>query len=382
MEEIVQEERKLVTIRKIAAILPIEGADAIEVAQVDDWKVVVKKGEFKVGEHCVYFEIDSWIPHDLAPFLSKGQEPKVYQGITGNKLRTVKLRGQISQGLILPLRQFDRTEMTQSQTIMDCVRDIQVVLGNEAGLTEAMQLDFSELLGVVKWEAEIPPHLAGQVKGAFPSFIRRTDQARCQNIGHVIFAPIDYTAGVPFGYERTMKLDGTSVTYYHNYGVVGACSRNLELKINEENKDNTIIKMLVDSGLDRVLAKMGNVAIQGELMGPGIQKNREGLRAHKFFIFDVQALDLGEYLTPEARVLFMMYLDAEGVDRNLVTHVPILGRHVTLEEVGATCVDDLLKLAEGPSIVHPIREGEVWKREDGKFSFKAISNLFCLKEKD
>ena len=95
--------RRLATVRKIDEINPIENADAIEVATVGGWKIVVKKGEFQVGQLAVYFEIDSWIPHELAPFLSKGQEPREYEGVKGERLRTIKLRGQISQGLLLPL---------------------------------------------------------------------------------------------------------------------------------------------------------------------------------------------------------------------------------------------------------------------------------------
>jgi RNA ligase (TIGR02306 family) len=95
--------RKLATIRRIADIQPIEGADAIEVATVDGWKVVIKKNEFKVGDLAVYLEIDSWIPHELAPFLSKGQEPREYNGVKGERLRTIKLRGTTSQGLLLKI---------------------------------------------------------------------------------------------------------------------------------------------------------------------------------------------------------------------------------------------------------------------------------------
>jgi RNA ligase (TIGR02306 family) len=94
--------RKLASIRKIADIRPIPDADAIEVAVVDGWKVVVKKGEYSVGDLAVYLEIDAWVPHALAPFLSKGQEPREYNGVKGERLRTVKLRGQVSQGLLLP----------------------------------------------------------------------------------------------------------------------------------------------------------------------------------------------------------------------------------------------------------------------------------------
>ena len=95
--------RKLASIAEVTYIKPIENADAIECAIVNDgWPVVVKKGEYKVGDVAIYLEIDSWVPHELAPFLSKGREPREYNGVKGERLRTVKLRGQISQGLLLP----------------------------------------------------------------------------------------------------------------------------------------------------------------------------------------------------------------------------------------------------------------------------------------
>jgi len=152
--------RNLVTIRTISDIQPIPGADAIDVATVDGWKLVVKKGEFQVGEQAVYFEIDSWIPTEIAPFLSKGKEPREYNGVKGEKLRTVKLRGQVSQGLLLPLSQFPQL----------------------ANVAEDTNLD--ELLGVQKYEAPIPSCLAGSVRGNFPSFLRKTDSERVQNLWH------------------------------------------------------------------------------------------------------------------------------------------------------------------------------------------------------
>lgn len=96
--------RKLVTIRKIDNISPIEGADAIECATVGGWSVVVKKGEFQVNQLILYFEIDSWIPTEVAPFLTKPDHfPKEYNGVKGERLRTVKLKKCLSQGLILKI---------------------------------------------------------------------------------------------------------------------------------------------------------------------------------------------------------------------------------------------------------------------------------------
>ena len=96
-------ERKLASIQRITKLFPIEGADRIEGAEILGWTCVVNKGEFKEGDLCIYIEVDSWIPHELAPFLSKGKEPKIYNGVKGTRLRTVKMKGVVSQGLILPL---------------------------------------------------------------------------------------------------------------------------------------------------------------------------------------------------------------------------------------------------------------------------------------
>lgn len=97
-------ERKLATIRRIAEVKSIEGADLIEAVRVDGWWVVAKKGEFPVDSLAVYMEVDSFVPTGIAPFLTKsGHEPKEYEGVKGERLRTVKLRGQLSQGLLLPI---------------------------------------------------------------------------------------------------------------------------------------------------------------------------------------------------------------------------------------------------------------------------------------
>lgn len=133
--------RKLASIRRIADIQPIRGADAIEVATVDGWRVVVKKNEFKVGDLALYLEIDSWVPHELAPFLSKGQEPRVYNGVKGERLRTIRLRGQVSQGLLLRVGERDYMYYVMKP-------DGQLVTVYEGD-------DVTEFLNIQKWEALI-----------------------------------------------------------------------------------------------------------------------------------------------------------------------------------------------------------------------------------
>lgn len=95
--------RKLASLQRIVDVHTHPNADALDIVRVLGWDVVTKRDEYKVGDWVVFLEIDSWVPHRLAPFLSKGKEPRVYNGIRGEKLKTQKLRGVISQGLVLKL---------------------------------------------------------------------------------------------------------------------------------------------------------------------------------------------------------------------------------------------------------------------------------------
>lgn len=345
--------RKLASIRKIADIQPIKDADAIEVATVDGWKVVVKKGEYSVGDLAVYLEIDSWVPHELAPFLSKGSEPREYNGVRGERLRTVKLRGQVSQGLLLKISEDDGWNYIHSSPSEQHENRF-VDLGEEANEGD----DVTELLGIQKWEAPISPQLAGQVRGQFPAnLIPKTDQERIQNCFEEISVRDDT-------YEVTLKLDGTSCTIFRYEDELRVCSRNLELKVNDENRNNTLVAMALNLG-DRI---PDGYAIQGELMGPGIQGNREGFTEHKLFVFDVFNIREHRYFSSKLRRSFCQNLN--------IDHVPVIGT----DWKAPNSVDEGLALAEGPSINHKIREGLVWKcNEDPAFSFKTISNRFLLK---
>ena len=133
-------ERALATIRRIADIKGIPGADKIELTIVDGWQVVVKKGEYQVGDLAIYCEVDSWVPHSLVPFLTKsGHFPKIYQEIEGQRLKTIKLRGELSQGLLLPSNTLDKYNL----------------------FTYNENADVTEILGIVKWEKEIPACMGG-----------------------------------------------------------------------------------------------------------------------------------------------------------------------------------------------------------------------------
>jgi hypothetical protein len=188
-----------------------------------------------------------------------------------------------------------------------------------------------------------------------------------------------------------MKLDGSSMTVFarltgENRDEIetGVCSRNLQLKVNEANAENTFVKMATESGLLAAVKDLAlggvELAIQGELMGPAIQNNREELKTFAFYLFDIYDIRAGVYLAPAARREMFSRLVAGGAK---IQHVPIIAHEANLlDTLGIETMDQLLKFAEGPSIKHPIREGLVYKRLDGLFSFKTISNKYLEKEKD
>jgi RNA ligase (TIGR02306 family) len=340
--------RKMATIRKIDALNPIVGADAIEAATIGGWKVVVKKGEFEVGDRAVYCEIDSWIPTELAPFLSKGKEPREYEGIKGERLRTVKLRGQLSQGLLLNLDQ---------------------VIPETNSFVEGD--DVSEHLGIVKWELPMNAQLAGMARGNFPSVIPKTDQERAQNLVGEILAAAQ--AGTLF--EITEKLEGSSMTVYQIQGEFGVCSRNLDLKETEGNSFwATARKEDIEAKMKRI-DEHWDFAIQGELVGPGIQGNIYKLKEPEFRVFDVYDITNGKYLDPAHRRALVATLGLK--------HVPVMVEDYNL--AGAGGIEGLLNFAEAKSVMGditgPEREGIVFKEVKGGMTFKAISNKYLLGEK-
>ena len=247
--------RKLASIQRIKALEPIEGADAIEKATVLGWQLVVKKGEYKVGDLTVYCEIDSILPERPEFEFLKSR---------GMRVRTIRLRGQVSQGICFPLS----------------------VLPKDFQIEE--DADCTEVLGIEKYEPPIPACLSGISKGKFPSFIPKTDETRVQVLQEVL----DKYKG-----EKcyvTEKIDGSSVTYYINNGEFGVCSRNLELV---ENEENSLWKVARQLDIENKMRSLGrNIALQGELMGEGIQSNKLKLRGQTAFFFNAFDIDKFVYL--------------------------------------------------------------------------------------
>jgi RNA ligase (TIGR02306 family) len=343
-------ERKLASIRKISDLSPIEGADKIELATIDGWKVVVAKDvNHKVGDLIVYCEVDSFLPIEPEfEFLRKSSYKKMSDGNEGFRLKTIKLRGQISQGLILPLKDAYVVFKRNTPNI-----DMDWFEG----------LDVTEMLNIIKYEPPIPAQLSGMVKGNFPSFLKKTDEERVQNLAK------EFPVYQLDKFYVTEKLDGSSVTYYVKDGVFGVCSRNLDLL---EDENNSMWKFAIESGLrDRLVGLGKNLAVQGEIIGEGIQGNpyqRIGQTVRIFNGFDIDKYD---YLSLSELIELVKTLE--------VKTVPILDLDFTLPDT----IDELLLTAEGKSMLNikTEREGLVIRSHDRKISFKAISNKFLLNEK-
>lgn len=345
-------ERQLATIRKIAAIEPIEGADVIEVAVIDGWKVVVKKGEFQVNSLVCYLEIDSWVPTELAPFLSKGKEPREFEGVKGERLRTVKLRGQISQGLLLPIEiaahAFIDSKFDEGQEMQEFLFD---------------GADVTELLGINKWERPMNAQLAGMARGNFPALVPKTDQARIQNLTR------NFEKLQEDSWSITEKLDGSSCTFYLDLlGDFHVCSRNLDLK---QTEGNTFWQLALQLDIEAVMRRhsLSGMAIQGEMIGEGIQGNQYKTRLD-FYVYDMYNTSTGEYILP---------IQLEAACKRLgLKHVPIL---VSNTDIKQQTIQSIIEFAEGKSQLNGSeREGIVFKSNSvHDSSFKAISNKWLLK---
>jgi len=351
--------RKLVTVRKISDIRPIPDADAIECATVEGWNVVIKKGEFQPGNLCVYFEIDSFLPLSDERFGFLAKNKIIWEGKEGIRLRTVKLRGQVSQGLILPLSTFPEIEKIRTE--------------QDPSAADLRGIDFSSCINVEKWEAPIPANLAGEVEGPFPSFISKTDQERIQNTPEII---TNVGADIDDLYEVTVKLDGSSMTVFHNAGKVGVCGRNWQYC---ETETNTLWRVARRDRLIEALAQLRqNFALQGEIIGEGIQGNPEKIKGQEFYLFDIFDIDTQAYLGRKARQAVITSLVQFGA---AIKEVPYIG-DVSLRPFQGE-MSEVLAFAEGPSLnPKTTREGVVFKRLDGRQSFKVISNQYLLKHGD
>lgn len=288
--------RKLASIQTVLKINEIPFADKIELARVLGWQCVVNKGQFKEGDKAVYFEIDSFLPiQDVFEFLRKSSYATSDLLGEGFRLKTRRFKGQISQGLLLPVSEFP----TLSPDL-------------------PIGTDVTELLGVRKWEVQERDTAEGTIVGTLPAFIPQTDEMRIQSEPDLW----DEFKGVP--YYITTKMDGQS----HSIGV-DADGNFYVTSRNCVYSNGKFYDLIEQWGYKQALLdyteKGHTLVVQGELCGPGIQRNRLGLDSPKWYVFtiiqDGQRVGLNDLLTICAK-LNMEHVPVEEVGENLADLYP------------------------------------------------------------
>ena len=343
--------RKLASIQRIWKIEPIEGADRIELAHVLGWQCVVNKGQFQPMDIAVYFEIDSFLPiRDEFEFMRSSSYKKTDIMGEGFRLRTMRFRGQISQGLLLPVSQFP--EIPKNADVGD---------------------DVTELLGVRKWEIEERATTGGTVIGTLPYDIPHTDETRVQEEPELIqaFAGLEY-------YIST-KMDGSS----HSIGIdengFHVTGHNYEYKDDGSSSFYKLVKAREYQAKMEDYMKvldLKTLTIQGELCAPGIQQNRLRLTKPEWYVFTIR--ENGKRVG-----LKRMLQICEALD---ITPVPIEEVDTDLPSKYPT-VEALLSRADGEYPNGGKKEGIVIRPTEPVFcplisaslSMKVVSNKYLLK---
>ena len=348
--------RKLASVQTIHNVEAIEGADKIEVVSVLGWKCVAKKGEFKRLDLCVYFEIDSFLPVvEEFEFLRKGSFRKNDLNGEGFLLKTRNFRGQISQGLALPISILDKFSPLD-------------------GVSWKNGDDVTNLLGVKKWEiAEIATG-SGKIIGPFPYQIPKTDEIRVQAEPGLI----DEFKNVP--YYISTKMDGTSVTMYIIDGKFGVCSRNYEIGDDETSPawrfvHRHDIRQKIEEGAKSI--GINNIAVQGEFCGEGIQNNPLKLSSPEWYIFTLYDIDKGIRLGLEQMKNFCV--------SSCINMVPIEEVKLNLPY---NSIEKLIERAKGKYPSGNQKEGIVIrpvvtthsKILNGPLSMKVLNNDYLLKD--
>ena len=390
-------DRKLVTVRKVAEIQAIPGADNIELAIVDGWQCVVKKGEFQPGQLGLYFEIDSAIPVSDNRFYFLDVKKK-FKDQDVFVLKTKKLRGQISQGLLLPLSQFP--ELFIQKILFGLLTfeiDPEVLLRAGHSFDKQLGIEKYEKEEIVKepdwtksWLNILPKSWKtwifnkiyrkirkGKLASTFPRFIPRTDEDRVQNVWQQVSK--DKTKK----YEVSIKLDGSSMTFWYYDDKFGFASRNQKLGIGDGSRwEQVVLKYKLADNFSKFCQSLSrNLAFQGEMVDPDIQGNFENCEELEFYLFNIFDIDTQKYLTPEKRFEIFNKYNSEFPDQQL-THVPIFDKEKDLSAFDD--IKEILEDSDGPGM-NPktkFREGKVYKALDGSLSFKVISNSYLLKRKD
>lgn len=393
-------ERELAYVVKIDGISPIAGADRVELAHVGGWRIMVKKGQFQVGDYAIYFEIDSKVPE---------KEPFMFLESKHFKVKTQKyFKGTvISQGLLMALDDF-----ILNSEVPSWIQSLKFQISKGAdiehegvteviGVTYAVEEDNKRKAASVdkykkmaqrrpnifkkpwakwmmrrEWGRKIMFALFGKKKdkkNGWPSWVSKTDEERVQNMTWILEDKSEWIA--------TEKIDGTSTTAtYRRTGrkkhEFYICSRNVVFDKPDKGcyyETNVYTEMAEKYHFENVLAALVEkydlewATLQGETYGAGIQKREYGLKEHDFVGFNLIFSDRGRLNSVEAKEILTEYD---------IPWVPIVDEHFVLPDT----VEELLAIATDKSVIDGgMREGLVFRSQDGARSFKAVSNEFLLK---
>ena len=360
--------RKLASIQTIVDLQPIPNKDLIEYATVQGWHVIVRKGEFSVGDKCVYFEVDSIVPETEAfEFL----RPRNF------KIKTLKMASVVSQGLALPLSVFP--QITKTAVGTDVTELLNIKRYDPEAEKEAVLLAQKEAMEKNKLKRFLMKHkwyrrlFSKKSGGGFPSWIRKSDETRIQSM------PFLFNQAEKKILLVSEKVDGTSTTAFYiakrglfSKAVFGVCSRNVYLK----TQDNSIYwKMSIKHNFENVLKQLAKihkartVVLQGESICPGIQGDKYQL-GERFYAFN---------LIIDGKPLHTLQM-ADTLGPYGIETVPVLDTRFTLPD---TC-DEMVAYSTAKSVLNKniLREGVVCRTYDGSISFKAVSPEFLLKNKE
>lgn len=355
--------RKLASIKEVSNLIPIEGRDRIELAIIDGWQVIVKKGEFSRGDKCVYIEIDSVLPEKPEFEFLRNKDFRI---------RTMKMAGVISQGICFPLSILPCGQYILEQDVTEIVgvKQYEKTMDDAPQQMQPKQATFKYPKWLMHWGwfRKLVSRSNKKASRAFPDFISKTDETRLQNMPWILKNKSPMVC--------TEKIDGQSGTFAlvrHNrifgkrYEYI-VCSRNYRLY----NKDASSYwevsdRYNIEHVLKRILIASDApwVAIQGECVAPKVQGNKYKVTEPDFYVFNV--------ITPKGRLgTLEAYKLAKAVG---LKFVPIVNANYVLPDT----VNEVLDYATGQSAIgDTLREGLVIRSQDGVTSFKAVSPQFLI----
>jgi hypothetical protein len=361
-------DRKLASIQKIVDIRPIPTADAIEVCTILGWQcVIAKKDNFKTGDLVIYVECDSILP-----------EKPEYEFLRERKfrVRTIRLKGQISQGLVLPLPILPKGKYSEGDNVTELLQikkfDPQALIEERLAAEQAAREKnrIKKFLSRYSWFRR----MFGKQRGGFPKFIHKTDEDRIQLFPHIC----EEHEQTPF--QVTEKLDGQSGTWFlvrhkflfWNRYSFGVCSRKLLLNRPDNSSYWQMAKKYnIEKVLRNIIGKYAFVAVQGEICGPDIQDNKYKLPEREMWAFNLVYPD-----GMRDNIVASRILDKEGIK-----FIYRIADEFYLYET----IEQMLKYSNGEAILNikdGIREGIVLRNYEKGISFKVVSPEFLLRYKE